>query len=510
MAVGRCFRVYQKYVQGSPFSLIVENTRNSEDFLLFESGVVASLQNEGCEEFKRAYTRLVDAYGIMGIVQLFGQNNVHNDYLLLVTAVVSVGKINECDIYRVNGVQFVPMWRALPDGVIDPGDDRITEMQKLMSNGMFYFAFAADQSQLIDLSLCSQKRHQGSISDYRFFWNRTLHLPLQRFGVDTSKWLLRCMCGSVFMRTVYVGHRTAKACVISRLSCERMGTRFNVRGVNDYGHVANFVETEQVIFFEDQETSFVQTRGSIPLFWEQPGVQVGSHKVKLSRGFEASAPAYDRHFKLLKSYYGDQVIVNLLGSKEGEKMLSQAFKTHHDNSPHAKDVVSVTFDYHSMVRMGNKVQNMAILWRQLESCMHKFGYFHAEKNRVTRKQTGAVRTNCLDCLDRTNCVQTFLGLQALPWQLAQLRMESSQANVQTRFEEVFRDLWQKNGDQCSVIYAGTGALEGKSKFKDASRSVARTIQNNLMDGSKQEAMDLLLLGSADDGAASSVRRHVER
>lgn len=45
---------------------------------------------------------------------------------------------------------------------------------------------------------------------------------------------------------MYVGQSQAKACLISRLSCERVGTRFSVRGVNDDGHVANFVETEQV------------------------------------------------------------------------------------------------------------------------------------------------------------------------------------------------------------------------------------------------------------------------
>lgn len=50
--------------------------------------------------------------------------------------------------------------------------------------------------------------------------------------------------------------------------------RFNVRGCNDEGHVANFVETEQVIFLDKEVTSYVQTRGSVPLFWEQPGVQV--------------------------------------------------------------------------------------------------------------------------------------------------------------------------------------------------------------------------------------------
>ena len=106
------------------------------------------------------------------------------------------------------------------------------------------------------------------------------------------------MCGSVEIRTVYVGSKQAKAAVISRyvytefqfhekyfmwngktssqksffrLSSERAGTRFQVRGVNDAGHVANFVETEQVIFLGDEMSSFVQIRGSVPLFWEQPG-----------------------------------------------------------------------------------------------------------------------------------------------------------------------------------------------------------------------------------------------
>jgi hypothetical protein len=50
--------------------------------------------------------------------------------------------------------------------------------------------------------------------------------------------------------------------------------RFQVRGVNDYGQVANFAETEQVIFLGDETTSYVQVRGSVPLFWEQPGVNV--------------------------------------------------------------------------------------------------------------------------------------------------------------------------------------------------------------------------------------------
>lgn len=52
-----------------------------------------------------------------------------------------------------------------------------------------------------------------------------LHIHLLRYGVNTNQWLLKAMCGSVEIRTVYVGHRQARAVVVSRLSCERAGTR---------------------------------------------------------------------------------------------------------------------------------------------------------------------------------------------------------------------------------------------------------------------------------------------
>ena len=45
----------------------------------------------------------------------------------------------------------------------------------------------------------------------------------------------------------------------------------------------------------------------------------------MSRGYEMAAPAFDRHLRSIRQQYGDQVIINLLGSKEGERMLAQAF-----------------------------------------------------------------------------------------------------------------------------------------------------------------------------------------
>jgi hypothetical protein len=54
-------------------------------------------------------------------------------------------------------------------------------------------------------------------------------------------------------------------------------------------------------------------------------------------------------------------------------------------------------------------------------------------------------------------------MHALASQLITLEVEKFKANIIIRFEDIIKDLWQKNGDHCSIIYAGTGALEGKSK-----------------------------------------------
>ena len=52
-----------------------------------------------------------------------------------------------------------------------------------------------------------------------------LYIPFIRYGIDGNEWLLKVMCGSIEIRTVYVGSKQAKAVVISRLSSERAGTR---------------------------------------------------------------------------------------------------------------------------------------------------------------------------------------------------------------------------------------------------------------------------------------------
>ncbi|XP_077298589.1 synaptojanin [Arctopsyche grandis] len=496
MAMSKGFRILEKSAPPQPHSLLVEARGGGGGVaggaLLLESGAAVSLSGSEAEAVRRQYKRAADAYGLLGVLPLAAGDSTLL-YLAAVTGCCSIGKVADLEVFRVTQTQLFPLFYQ------PQGEDRVSEVRKLLNSGTFYFSWggAGQLHPLFDLTLCAQRRHHTGNTDNRFFWNRALFVHLLRFGIECERWLLKVMCGSVEIRTVYVGARQARAVLVSRLSCERAGTRFNVRGCNDEGNVANFVETEQAIFLDSDVVSYVQTRGSVPLFWEQPGVQVGSHKVKMSRSFGASQTGFERHFSQMKRNYGSVMILNLLGSSliggsEGEAMLSNAFQKHLYESCH-KDIEQIIFDYHQEVRGGAPaaLTKLKSIVEPFYECISLFCY---QNGSVRYKQKGTIRTNCLDCLDRTNCVQLFIGLEILNEQLTLLEIGDKKQNV-SRFEEVFRQMWVNNGNEISKIYAGTGAIQGGSKIIDGARSAARTIQNNLLDNSKQEAIDILLLGS---------------
>jgi hypothetical protein len=83
------------------------------------------------------------------------------------------------------------------------------------------------------------------------------------------------------IRQVFINGCHLQMCLISRRSRFRAGTRYFRRGIDHEGHVANFNETEQLVLVERDANptsqrnlddyavkfSFVQIRGSVPLFW---------------------------------------------------------------------------------------------------------------------------------------------------------------------------------------------------------------------------------------------------
>jgi hypothetical protein len=108
-----------------------------------------------------------------------------------------------------------------------------------------------------------------------FVWNGSMIHPFREFSSQFPiSEQLNLMCIKVIKG--FVGIRAHVDCtlgLISRISCKRAGTRFQSRGTDDDGNVSNFVYSET--FFEPPNCEaliFGILRGSVPVFWDQPGM----------------------------------------------------------------------------------------------------------------------------------------------------------------------------------------------------------------------------------------------
>ncbi|KAH8432548.1 Inositol-1,4,5-trisphosphate 5-phosphatase 1, variant 4 [Aspergillus melleus] len=312
--------------------------------------------------------------------------------------------------------------------------------------------------------------------------------------------------------------------IISRQSSRRAGTRFNSRGIDDDGNVANYVETETVLWMPPGITfSYVQVRGSVPIFWEQAtGFLPGQQKIDVTRSSEATQHAFDKHFEGLELEYGAIHVVNLLSElKPAESELSAKYREHIRKSPlnqrkglsdHAL-LRATEFDFHAETRGPLGYGASTLVKHEISHSMDGFAFFLSENGSAIRfsnegqalpmgsstvlQQEGVFRTNCLDCLDRTNHVQNIISSMALESFFLQ-QGATLGPDVQLRHST----LWADNGDALSKIYAGTGALKssftrhGKMSIAgalaDARKTATRLYVNNFSDKARQKTIDLLL------------------
>lgn len=119
-----------------------------------------------------------------------------------------------------------------------------------------------------DITNTLQRKESGK-RDERFFWN--MHMLSEILKLDDENWVLPVIQGFVQVEQCVIDNECFRLALVSRRSRKRAGTRYKRRGIDEDGHVANYVETEQILSLRQHQISFTQIRGSVPLFWSQPG-----------------------------------------------------------------------------------------------------------------------------------------------------------------------------------------------------------------------------------------------
>ncbi|KAG8549172.1 hypothetical protein GDO81_022377 [Engystomops pustulosus] len=286
--------------------------------------------------------------------------------------------------------------------------------------------------------------------------------------------------------------------LISRRSRHRAGMRYKRRGVDKSGDVANYVETEQFIHVHNHTLSFVQTRGSVPVFWSQVGYRYNP-RPRLDKGEVETNFYFCLHFNKELEIYKKQVLINLVDQTGREKIIGDAYMKQvlMFNCPH---LTYVTFDFHEHCR-GMKFENVQTLTDAISDIITDMKWCWVDQAGVICKQEGIFRVNCMDCLDRTNVVQAAIARVVMEQQLKKLGVMPPEQPLPMKCYRLYQMMWANNGDAISRQYAGTAALKGDftrtgerklaGVMKDGVNSANRYYINRFKDAYRQAVIDLM-------------------
>jgi hypothetical protein len=115
------------------------------------------------------------------------------------------------------------------------------------------------------------------------------------------------------------------------------------------------------------------------------------------------------------------------------------------------------------------------------------------------EQRGVLRTNCIDCLDRTNVAQFSMGVRFLTAALHSLGLlDSETLDPSNGMLLGLMDMFSDMGDRLALQYGGSEAHKkvskgsGKTKQGELLTSIKRYYSNAFTDRVKQDAMNLFL------------------
>ncbi|PLB48862.1 hypothetical protein P170DRAFT_383197 [Aspergillus steynii IBT 23096] len=414
----------------------------------------------------------------------------------------------------------------------------------LFASHNFFFAYDHDLTRHAGAQEPSRTDHLPlhKAVDELYFWNKHLMTPF--IAVDAHSFVLPLIQGFVGQREFTVaatpepqpaGDKTDEGraegvilgekqearlidtdaqkrnfllTLISRRSVQRPGVRYLRRGVDDDGNTANYVETEQILSYPDWDPSrsvysYLQVRGSIPLYFSQSPYTFKPTPV-LHHSAETNQFAFERHFRNLSHRYGKIQAVSLIDKQGGESKLGEQYQKfaqelNESGGIDGQPLGVEWFDFHTECR-GMKFENVSRLVDRLENTLSEYGDTIVQNQTTVQNQTGIVRTNCMDCLDRTGVAQCAFGQWALERELKHEGIAIDLGGDSST--QWFNTLWADNGDAISKQYSSTAALKGdytrtrkrdyRGALNDLGLTLSRYYNNIVNDYFSQACIDYLL------------------
>ncbi|KAG0319364.1 phosphatidylinositol-3,5-bisphosphate 5-phosphatase [Dissophora globulifera] len=474
-------------------------------------------------------------YGIVGFVRF-----TEGYYLTIITKRSPVALIGGHYIFHIDATTTISIHSSTtPTSKLDKNSDEARYLQMFQMVDLsknFYFSYSYDITRTLQWNMT--RSHQVEGRNRMFVWNQYLleNAFGQQMGIE-NQWALPIMYGFVDQSKLSILGRNVFVTLIARRSRFFAGARFLKRGVNDRGYVANDVETEQIVsemsttsFYgagslsaNPNHTSFVQHRGSIPLYWTQDNTNMSPKPPIELNVIDPYFSAAGLHFDdMFKRYGAPCIVLNLIKAKEKTpreslllKEFSECIEYLNQFLPEDKKIWHIKWDMSRASKSRNE-NVISVLEIIAEKTFAQTGFFHSGFNQdpaAARRsqnviygsglQNGVVRTNCIDCLDRTNAAQFIIAKCALGHQLYSLGLIAEpvvpfDCDVVNMLTEMYHD----HGDTIALQYGGSHLVntmetyrkinQWTSHSRDMIESIRRFYSNSFVDAEKQDAMNLFL------------------
>ena len=474
------------------------------------------------------------AWALLGFIRFTGAY-----YMLLVTKRSQVAVLGGHNVYQIDETDLISLTMSESSRLRSEKNSEEERYKAILNNldltRSFYFSYSYDITQTLQHNINRERKaHQDGFShapspDYNtmFVWNHHLLSPAVGVLKNPYDWCLPIIHGYVDQSKLIVLGRLVYISIFARRSRFFAGARFLKRGANDLGYVANDVETEQIVseqtttsfhsagpmlYANPNYTSYVQHRGSIPLYWTQENTGVSPKpdiKLNLVDPFYSAAAL---HFDNLFERYGAPVyILNLVKSRERtarESILLKEFTTAvtylNQFLPPDKKLIYKAWDMSRAAKSRDQdvIQTLEDIAGDI---IPKTGFFRNgnDVDSGLQLQNGVARTNCIDCLDRTNAAQFVIGKRALGHQLHALGViDETTVEYDSDAVNLFTNMWHDHGDTIAIQYGGSHLVntmatyrkinQWSSHSRDMVESFKRYYNNSFLDAQRQEAYNLFL------------------
>ncbi|KAG7193596.1 inositol-1 [Scheffersomyces spartinae] len=423
-----------------------------------------------------------------------------------------------------------------PDEYLDQGESLAHSVKKLISLGDFFY------SPSFDITLTMQERGYQANPLFklradgpyckRFMWNRymTLELidfrkklpPIEQEMFDTGGFITPISRGYAQTLNSVINNEDALITMISKQACLKSGHLFGEWGIDDQGEVANYMETEIIIYTHKFCFAYVVVRGNVPIFYETEthfskrniliAVSKSSKKMRFPRSFETSQLALGRHFDGLAYNFGDIAVVNGLTSDESsyKSQLSKKYKEHLEKFIALKNDAGnyrlFEIDLHVSKAFVKKVGFTSVNPHNIISIINDrvvdFGaYFYGiSDNTFTGRQLGVFRVNSFDNLHKASFISKVICQRVI-----ELAIEDMGITLESNTEIIAHHakLWEENDYQITRLTTSYITNFGKLAVHAVNNTVkshfsAKYLSGVVPDNKGNDTAMLKMLGRKSD------------